>query len=200
MEDGSGPYERLDHLIASCLGRIDSEADRVCQGAEAADPDAVMAALDRETERLSTLIDLETARTGSEPPGLDLNAVIRRCSEDLLTQIGLPVVLVTRLEPDLPRLSLDRRRVVPLVERVLALGIAMAGRAGEMRVTTRCEDGSLLLELKTLPGLDGPAREIACNEIGLVETVRGLGGRLDLGLDEHHCLHLALEFGSWQLT
>lgn len=182
--------ERIAKLLRSCLQQIERDAMSVQHGRFAADPEAVMTALQGDTERLRGLLH---SLLGYLEGPLDLNAAVREAIDGLLRELEVPLVVDTRLGEDLPGVRWPREALHSSLRRALKLAARHCGSGGEIEVTTRPEGDLVLFEL-TAGGPGDPQVRERCET--LEEFVDRMEGRCELRVDGQGRLRLLMGFQS----
>lgn len=187
--------DQLSDLLNQCLGRIEAEAFRMQEGVEDLFPgDGADEAIESETAHLQDAVEhfLAALDRERERP-VDLNRIVARAIDGALRRLSFPVLLRSRLAPDLPPVAQDPHggeRLPVLIERAFLLAAAHAGAGGEVEIGTRHDLDALLLEITAR----GPAAaaDDGSRAATLQDFVAGLGGRCELAWDDAGSLRLCV--------
>jgi hypothetical protein len=186
------PEPELDHitnLLGMCLGRIEEHAFRLQRDADEVEDLAVGYSIEDEASLLQELVG--SLLDQAAPEEADLNATIERAVQSCLSEVGIPVVVRQRLARGLPRVACTPGQLAFAVQRALVLGLGRLEPGGEVVLTSRCENGSLLFELESRGRQDD--RHLAERAETLAEFVAGFEGHCRVQADGDHTLLLVLE-------
>ena len=183
----------LDHLtslLGRCLGRIDEQAHRLQHlGEESADYE-VAEQLEDEANALQELVgSLLAANNGAEET--DVNRTVDRVAQSCLTEIGMPILLRQDLAPDLPVAACPPALVTFALQRAMVLAIGPMGPGGELRITTREDNGSVVVELESRGNEHD--EQLPDRAETLRDFVDGFGGQCKLHRDEQNNLFVLIE-------
>jgi signal transduction histidine kinase len=191
---GAPPDPDLDELTAlvgRCLGRIDEQAFRI---QELGDPDErvflVADLLENEAAELQDLLTSLLAATQAATD-TDINAIVDRVVAACLHELDVPIVLRQRLADRLPPVACPPAVLTHALQRALVLAADRLPPGGELTVTTREDDGRVLVEIAS-DGADGDG-QLASRAETLREFVDAFGGLCRIDSDRDGSLCVALE-------
>lgn len=190
MHEPERNLDRITALLGQCLGRIDEHAFRI-QQAEEPDTEFLTAEqIDNETAELQELVGslLDNVVTAEDA---DLNRIVDQAVRSCLAAVEIPIVVRQRLAPGLPRIACGPGPLTYAVQRTLGIGIGHLEPGGELVLSTRCENDSVVLEMESRGG--GKDRHLEARMATLCEFVTGLAGTCRAESDEQGTLLVAME-------
>jgi hypothetical protein len=185
--------EELTLLLGQCLGRIDEQAYRLqATPDDGDDPEEFGDVLEDEAARLQMLIGslLESAGPAAGDRA-NLNRTVQRAIDSTLKEIGFPVVVRQRLDQHLPRVAWQPGQLSYAVQRALLLATSHAGIGGEVQIGTRCEGGSVLLELEAYGS--NQSHHLRERAVTLRDFVQECRGTCRIDIDGQGALLLAMD-------
>lgn len=182
-------FEQLLSSFGQCLGRIDAHAYRL-----QADPvqrdDGTADAIEQETEALEDVVGSLLQVFGPTETS-DLNAVLGRTLGHCVRGLPGPVLVRQRIDPNLPLVACEREQLTGAVQRALRLGAEHLATGDELRVGTRVDGASVLLEIEACGGGFDP--HLAARAQTLCEFTDALRGHCRVAQDARHHLLIAVE-------
>lgn len=183
----------LDHLttlLCQCLGRIDERAYQLQQLGDEdfdLDPHDVLTA---EATTLHELVGTLIERC-AEVRHADVAAIVTRAVAGCLQELGAPVVVRQQLATDLPPVACDPGQLAFAVQRALVIAAGRLEVGGELAVSARAVDRSVLIEIETR----GTARDRHLQQRAetLCEFVAAFHGNCRIELPENGHLLVAIE-------
>lgn len=194
-EQQQSSIDEVSDLLNSCLSRIGTQLERFSEQQQAEGLEKLVERLDEETGRLETL--LTCLGDFLDKPMLssgELEQLVRRTADDVLSTVDSPVVLRTDTPEHLPDLRMDVAILQAALHRAMVLGTAHAAPGGELIVRTRSGPGSMVFELSAIPGSLPVSTSRIDRGATLEKFLEELGGRCSSTVDDQHVLHLVLEF------
>ncbi|GAB4136110.1 MAG: hypothetical protein Fur0037_00420 [Planctomycetota bacterium] len=189
--DPDQKLEDLTRRLRDCLSRIEEAAFR-CQTED--DPMNLEAAEERLSfgaEELGEVVDslIDAVGRSTDAAHSDLNMVVRRAIREEIEQSSSLLTVRSSLGQALESVGLGPSILIPLVRRALRLAMDHTGPGGEVMVSTRMEEGVVVLEFSA-PGRDGSdtKQRIAT----LVELIHRSGGMSRVDFDRHGDLELTI--------
>jgi hypothetical protein len=193
MRGDDPDLEELTLLLGQCLGRIDEQAFRLQATADGDSAvDEIGDALEDEAARLQLLIEslLESAGPATDDQA-NLNRTVLRAIDSTLKELGFPLVVRQRLDDELPKVAWRPGQLAYAVQRALLLAVGHAGCGGEVRIGTRGEGGTVLLELEA-HGCN-QSRHLRERAVTLRDFVQEGRGTCRVEVDGHGVLLLVME-------
>lgn len=188
MASSDPDVDQLTKLLSQCLGRIDAEANSVLQNGEDVDFDTDNR-LEGETNTFQELMDSMLA-VEVESDETDLNNVVSRIAAACLQDIAVPIVFRQTLTSKSSIVPAPADLVTVVVQRAMVLTIAPLAPGDELHLTTRVENGWVLLEIESFGNhRDGNANERTQT---LRQFVEELGGSCQVRC-EADCLFLVIQ-------
>ncbi len=181
--------DRLTNLLSLCLGRIEEQAFRLQDDTGQHEAELAGSVFDDETVMLQDLVG--SLLHAPQPEHSDLNATIERAVLSCLDEIGMPVVVRQRLALGLPAIACAPGPLAFAVQRALMLGLGRLEPGGEVVLTTRRDDGSVLFELESYGARAD--RHLQERTETLAEFVAGLQGNCRVQTCDRDRLLLVLE-------
>ncbi len=179
----------LTTLLGQCLGRIDERAYRLQQNDDADDLDAPDV-LEQEAATLQELVSSLIERNEAPQP-CDLNRIVHRAITSCLAELGTPIVVRQHLADNLPLIACQAGQLAFATQRALMIAVGRLDAGGELLVTTRAEEDSVLLEIESRGGLgDHHLQERAET---LCDFVASFGGNCRMARDERNNLLVVIE-------
>ena len=192
MTKRENDLDRLTTLLGQCLGRIDEQAYRLQQqdGGEDEPNVATSHVLENEAAMLQELVGSLLEKEPS-PDHADLNRVVDQAVQSCIAEIGMPIVTRQRLATNLPEVACGPGQLAFAVQRALVIALGRQEPGGEVIVTTRRLDDTVLLELES----QGAGRDHHLQErtLTLCEFVAGLRGHCRVDADQRGTLLIVLE-------
>ncbi len=192
MKKRDPDLDRLEHLLEQCLGRIDAEAYRIQDLPDGDDGYETADAVEQETAMLQDLVD-HMLVVDDQASQAALNPIVERATQACVTELGVPIVVRQRLDPDLPPVAVSPNELTHAVRRALVLAVEDLDAGGELIVTTRRDDDVAVFEIESrgLSAEAGPFRGERAETLG--DFVGTFDGRCRVATDDHHGLLLVLE-------
>ena len=188
MASSDPEIDKLTKLLSQCLGRIDEEAYSVLQNGQDVDFDTGDR-LESETSTLQELMDSMVA-VEVQSDQTDLNHVVSRTAASCLQDIAVPIVFRQTLTRECALVAASANLTTVVVQRAMVLAVAPLSPGDELRLTTRVENGRVLLEIESFGSHhDGNANERSQT---LRQFVEELGGSSQVRC-EANCLFLVVE-------
>ena len=147
MASNDSDLNKLTVLMGQCLGRIDEEAFLLQE--HGTDVDFATAdRLDSETETLYGLVDsMLSIETNSNET--NVNQIVTRVTQSTLQELSVPVVLRQALTTESSQVQAPTALVNVAVQRAMALAVKPLGPGDELRLTTRIDCDSVLIEIES---------------------------------------------------
>lgn len=188
MASSDPEIEKLTKMLSQCLGRIDEEAYAVLQNGQDVDFDTGDR-LEGETNTLQELMDsMLTIELQSDQT--DLNQVVSRIAAACLQDIAVPIVFRQTLTKECALVAASAHLTTVVMQRAMVLAVTPLSPGDELRLTTRVENGRVLLEIESFGShQDGNANE---RSETLRQFVQELGGSSTVRY-EAKCLFLVVE-------
>lgn len=188
MASSDPEIDKLTTLLSQCLGRIDEEAYAVLNNGQDVDFDTGDR-LEGETNTLQELMDSMLA-VELQSDQTDLNQVVSRIAATCLQDIAVPIVFRQTLTPECALVAAPPNLTTVVVQRAMVLAVTPLSPGDELRLTTRVENGRVLLEIESF----GNHQEGNANERSqtLRQFVEELGGSSQVRC-EGSCLFLVIE-------
>lgn len=180
--------DELTAMLGRCLGRIDQHAFQLQQPGDDGQVFLAGDLLEHEAAALQSL--LTALLVAGEREVSDVNATIERVLAAWLDEIEVPIVLRQRFAAGLPPAACAAGPLTSAIQRALVLAADRAAPGTELCITTRAEDGGVLLEIESH---GGDVASWAPNRAEtLCDFVDGFGGQCRI--DRHRDgLFIALE-------
>lgn len=137
----------LTALLGRCLGRIDEQAFRLQEPGDDGQLFLAGDLLEHEAEALQEL--LQSLLAADERAVTDVNATVARVVAAWIEELGVPIVLRQRFAPSLPPAGCAAGPLTGAVQRALVLATDRVEPGAELCVTTRAEDGGVVLEIES---------------------------------------------------
>lgn len=164
--------DKLTSLLGQCLGRIDEEAFRMQEKGEEVDFDTADR-LEAETGTLQELVESMLV-VEMDSDETDVNQVVARVAESCLQEVAVPIVMRQMLTTESAMVAAPAALVNVALQRALVLAVTPLGPGDELRLSTRVDSGSVLVEIESLGSQpDGNASD---RSETLREFVEELGG------------------------
>jgi len=183
----------LDHLtslLGQCLGRIDERAYRLQQLGDD-DPDLdVQELLEQEAATLQDLVG-SLLDDGDTTEQSDLNRIVGQSVAACLRELDAAILVRERLAPNLPAVGCGPSQLAYAAQRALVIAAGRLDAGGELIVTTRREEDSVLLELESRGGRRD--RHLQERALTLCEFVAGFRGNCHIDLDDRDNLLVVIE-------
>ncbi len=188
MASSDPEIDKLTTLLSQCLGRIDEEAYAVLNNGQDVDFDTGDR-LEGETNTLQELMDSMLA-VELQSDQTDLNQVVSRIAATCLQDIAVPIVFRQTLTPECALVAAPPNLTTVVVQRAMVLAVTPLSPGDELRLTTRVENGRVLLEIESF----GNHQEGNANERSqtLRQFVEELGGSSQVRC-EGSCFFLVIE-------
>ena len=195
MPDDRSPIDELGELLNSCLGRISAHLDRFSASRRPEDLEPLIAHMDEEAKRVEALVTL-LCRCVAKPrlSREDIEKLVRRTSDNVLSSLAAPVVVRTQSPEELPDLAVDVESLEAALRRAIVLGTDHAGPGGELTISTRGQPRAVVFELAANPGSSEGQPSVYDRCATLEKFVEELGGHCSASVDEQQVLHLSLAF------
>lgn len=189
MSQRETDLERITTLLGQCLGRIDEQAFRL-QRSDDEPIEADEDVLEQEAAILQELVG-SLVESHTQLDQADLNRIVDRAVRDCIAELGVPVVVRQRLAPNLPPIACNPGQLAFAVQRAVMLGLSRLDPGGELVLTTRTDDDTVVFELEC----SGHQRDrhLAERATSLCEFVSGFHGSCKVDTDERGELLLVLE-------
>lgn len=140
--------QKLTAMLQQCLGRIDEEAFRL-QDADTAGFDFGEAErIDDATCELQGLVESLLVVDADNGPA-DVNEIVARVARDCLHRLDVPIVQRLQLCRGATRVDAAGSLVSVAVQRAVELATASLGPGGELDLSTRLEQGAVLVEIES---------------------------------------------------
>ena len=186
------PRPSLDHLatlLGQCLGRIDERAFRLQElGDDEIEGDEEV--LEQEAATLQELVGSLVERCESHVQ-CDLNPIVEQSAVACVEELGAPIVLRLRLANDLPPIGCNAGQLAYAIQRALVIGAGRLDTGGELIVTTRRDDDSVVLELESQGGTRD--RHLHARSLTLCEFVAALRGHCRIDVQGRDTLLVVIE-------
>lgn len=138
--------DALSNQLGECLGRIDSQVERLLADA-ALDPDATADAIEEQAGELHDLIDAVLATADLGDDRADLDHIVAHCVEVVIQNAGHPLVVRSQLAGNLPAAACSTGELLHAVQRALGLAAEWAGSGGEVAIRTGNHGDEIELEV-----------------------------------------------------
>lgn len=182
--------ERITSLLGQCLGRIDEQAFRLQNQGE---DDEDFAAAETFEEAAATLQELISSlvQTRERVEDAHLDPIVRRCLDEILGELGVPIVLRQRLGQGLPKVACTPGQLAFAVQRALMLAVAQIEAGNELAVETRRDGDSVLLEVEA--NCPAGVKHLTERALTLRAFVAEFGGACQVDTDGRGKILIALE-------
>ncbi len=182
--------ERITSLLGQCLGRIDEQAYRLQHQGEDDEDFAAAETFEEAAAALQELIG-NLLHAGERVEDAAADPIVRRALDEIIGELGVPVVVRQRLATGLPRVACTPGQLAFAVQRALMLAVAQIEAGGEVVVETRRDGDNVLLEVES--NCPAGVEHLGDRALTLRAFVAEFGGSCQVDTDGRGRILIALE-------
>jgi len=183
--------DQLIRLIGHCLGRIDEHAFRI-QDDDPTVEDELPDRLDDESATLQELVESLLAVDMDRVGVTVVNEIVQQVLTACLDELEVPIVIRQTLTDAPSVVAAPRALVTVSLQRALVLALSPLGPGDELRMSTRVENDTVVLEIESCGSQ--PSEALTDRAETLRDFVAGFGGCCEARTDHSEHLLVALEF------
>jgi signal transduction histidine kinase len=183
--------DRLTSLLGQCLGRIDEQAYRVQQLGDECDDETAAQTFEEAAATLQELIGSLMSAESQQSPDAAVEPVLRRAIDQLIGELGVPIVVRQRIAGGLPKVACSPGQLAFALQRALMLAVTAMQAGAEVSIEARVDADQVLVEIESQ--CPGGIRDLSDRSRTLREFATELRGNCLCDTDGHGNILIALE-------